>query len=80
MIPSYTIGAPVVDLPPVLSVNKPRDNWSYAYRAATAAGGQWVPVVFTDRVSARALAAVAKKRRHMESQCRGTTCFLRVTL
>lgn len=76
---SYTIGDPIDTLPPVPPpTGRPRDDWSHCYRAAVKASGLWIPIDMGDRVKARNLAAVSKKRRGMEAECRGTICYLRM--
>lgn len=74
---SYVIGEPVDAVPPPVQSNK-RDDWRYAYRAAEAANGRWVPVTMPDPNRARNLAAVSKKRKGMQAEARGRVCYLRV--
>ena len=72
-----TILDPVETIPPVVRQTVPYARWSDAYDAARLAKGLWVPIELSERVQARNLAYVAKKQHGMESETRGSICFLR---
>lgn len=73
----YTIGSPVIALPPILRRSDDQ-CWSRAYRAARKAQGQWVPVQCGDRVEARKLKDVSKKQPGIEAVLRSDVVYLRV--
>ena len=74
---TYTIGEPVDTVPPVVKTNKPRDNWSFCWQAAEEAQGRWVPIAMPSTLSARNLAAIAKKRKQLDAESRGAICYFR---
>jgi hypothetical protein len=76
---SFIIHPPVDAIPPPAKPpGRSEEGWSAAYRAAARAPGQWVPIELPDRVRARNLAFVARKRQRMEAECRGAIVYLKV--
>ena len=77
---SYVIHPPVDAIPsPTKPPGRSVEGWSKAYRAAARNPGQWVPIELPDRVKARNLAFVARKRQRMEAECRGAIVYLKVS-